>query len=95
MSVLCLGFAAFLAAVAYSGSKATGAGAAQGDLGFFLVLRMITPAFAILVAVTILLEQAGRRSVGPRLRPATWALSLAAVLVMAWNWLFLFYFWKA
>ena len=81
LSVVCTALAVFLAAHAYRSSKAVGAGAAQGDLGFYLVLRLATPALAIALVLAMLLDQVAKRKAEHRLRMLTWLLSLAAVLV--------------
>lgn len=92
-----LAFCLYLAFEAYHGSKEVGAGAAQGDLGFYMVLQVITPVVLLIVALMWgLVWFSGRRlvSVGRPSSFATW-LALAIVLVTGWNWFFVFALWKA
>jgi hypothetical protein len=92
-----LAFCLYLAFGAYHSSKEVGAGAAQGDLGFYMVLQVITPVVLLIVGLLWGLAWfSGRKlaSVGRLSSLAAW-LALATVLVTGWNWFFLFALWKA
>jgi hypothetical protein len=94
---ICLCIALLLAVVAYRGSKETGGGAAQGDLGFLLVLVPVTSAVVAVTSVAIWIDRLiakrarssnrGLRSV-IRVSAATWA-------VLTWDWFFLWFIWRA
>ena len=88
-------FSAFLASHAYQASQEVGAGAAQGDLGFFMVLSVVSPVVLLLTVAAWWLAR--RRGDGVENAPSRWANVLAAsnVLVLCWNWVFLFAFWIA
>jgi hypothetical protein len=90
-AALCLGVAVLLAVVAYRGSKETGGGAAQGDLGFFMILMPMT---ASIVGVTLLSLWGERRFAARRKSPALW-LSVATWCALAWDWFFLWFVWRA
>lgn len=87
-------FSAFLASHAYQASRETGAGAAQGDLGFFMVLMVVTPGVLLLTGASWWLGR--RRGEGARTTTLGWANLLAAgsVLALCWNWVYLFVFWR-
>jgi hypothetical protein len=92
-----LAFCLYLAFEAYEGSKEVGASAAQGDLGFYMVLQVITPLVLLVVGLLWWIARlSGRRLVSVE-RPSSLAawLALAIVLVTGWNWFFLFALWKA
>ena len=95
IGILCalVAFCAFLANHAYQASRELGAGAAQGDLGFFMVLMVVSPVVLVLTAASWWL---GRRSAeGERNTTSGWANLLAAgsLLRLCWNWFYLFAFW--
>jgi hypothetical protein len=93
----CMSLAVWLAVVAYQGSKEVGAGAAQGDFGFFLIL---CPATAIIVCVTMLSFWVERRC-AKRAEPPVSASSLllwvsvASLCAVGWDWFFLLTIWRA
>jgi hypothetical protein len=73
-----------------------GAGAAQADLGFYMILRIATP---VLLSTTIAAFLGGliaRRDSGVvrALFAPTALASYASCLAIAWSWVFLFYFWR-
>jgi hypothetical protein len=90
-AALCLSLAVLLAVVAYRGSKETGGGAAQGDLGFFMILM---PATVGIVGVTLLSSWTERRFAERRNSPALW-LYVASWCAVAWDWFFLWFVWRA
>ena len=94
---LVLAFCIYLAVGAYLGSKEVGAGAAQGDLGFFLLLLVVTPVIVSLASLLWWVERLVTRQSPPG--PARFSivgyLSLASVAVIAWNWFFLLVLWRA
>lgn len=97
IGILCalVAFCAFLANDAYQASREVGAGAAQGDLGFFMVLMVVSPVVLVLTAASWWL---GRRSTeGERNTTSGWVNLLAAgsLLGLCWNWFYLFAFWRA
>ena len=94
---LCLAFTLYMAYHAYEGSKQTGAGAAQGDFGFWMVLRVVTPIVLVVVAVATGIGLSFRRSANSS---SVWfsaelVLGFLTFIGLAWNWLYLFAFWKA
>jgi hypothetical protein len=93
--VLCAAFAFTLSVVAYGGAQETGGGAAQGDLGFFLILLAATRVVALLLIGAVLVAWRTGTRPNSRVHHATYAAALAAAVAMAWNWLFLFVFWRA
>ena len=95
--VACLALSAVLAWSALTGSQEKGAGAAQGNLGFYLVLRLITPAVVALVAFALLIEWWAERRTP---RSHSWsrtnrALGVGCALAIAWNWFYLLVEWRA
>ena len=97
ISTLCalIALAAWLASHAYHASREVGAGAAQGDLGFFMVLMVVSPVVVLLTCASWWLgRRSGERDSNTTLR---WANLLAAgsVLGLCWNWIYLFAFWRA
>jgi uncharacterized membrane protein len=92
-----LGASVLLAVAAYFGSHEAGGGAAQGDLGFFMILLRLTPVILLSAAVGWALECfALKRSPNrrDRFQADAW-LAIAILLVVAWDWLYLFVFWRA
>jgi heme/copper-type cytochrome/quinol oxidase subunit 3 len=88
-------FSVFLASHAYQASREVGAGAAQGDLGFFMVLMVVSPVVLLLSGASWWL---GRRSTeGERNTTSSWANLLVAgiLLGLCWSWFYLFAFWRA
>jgi hypothetical protein len=95
-AVICLCVSVVMAMIAYNGSKETGGGAAQGDLGFFMILAPIT---AVVVGVTLLAVWIDRssarhaKSSNRSLLSVLW-ISAAAWCVLAWNWFYLWFIWR-
>ena len=87
-------FSAFLGIAAFISSRETGAGVAQGDLGFFMVLSAATPVILILVGLSfvLMLRRQNKGSKNLRLLPALCGLAL---LALVWDWFFLLAVWKA
>jgi hypothetical protein len=52
IAFVCFGLCLALAVIAFSSSREVGGGVAQGDLGFFMVLTVVTP--IVLCAVVLL-----------------------------------------
>ena len=94
--VICLGFSLFLAFIAYRGSKEIGGGAAQGALGFFMILVPSTVLVIIVTLLSLLVERwFVKRGSAPVSTSAmlVW-LSIATGVAMAWNWFFLLVVWR-
>lgn len=88
-------FSGMLAVHAFRSSQEVGAGAAQGDLGFFMVLMVVSPVVLLLTAASWWL---GRRGAEGKSNSTTrWAnlLGAASVLGLFWNWVYLFAVWRA
>jgi hypothetical protein len=87
---------AYLAYVAFEGSHETGAGAAQGDFGFWLILRLVTPITLSVTVAIFLVEICGRRSrsIAATLTSPVAVLTYLNVLGLLWNWVYLFLFWR-
>ncbi len=87
----------FLARVAYLGSRDTGGGAAQGDLGFYMELSVLTVPVLLGTAALWWIDRYFVLTRRAALAPAKLVHYLAAVgvLTLGWNWLYLFNFWKA
>jgi hypothetical protein len=83
----------FLAVVAFRSSREVGAGAAQGDLGFFMMLIPFTAIVLVAVALSLLRKRwLPQRSKVSRLLDV---LCGFALLALAWNWFFLLEVWRA
>ena len=95
--VACLALGAHLAWHARAESGEQGAGAAQGDLGFYFVLVVATPVAAALVAVAMALDSYARRRSSPSTAQSPFinALCLGCALLFAWNWFYLLVIWRA
>ncbi|WP_156434786.1 hypothetical protein [Bradyrhizobium lablabi] len=89
MAGCCLLFCVVLAFVAFEGARERHA---QGDLGFYMILNMVTPGIlnALVIAASLRFLLPDQRHLRTFL--AICALSVAALL---WDWLFLFRFWRA
>ena len=88
----CIALSAYLAAIELNGSRQVGGGAAQGDLGFFMILRIVTPAMLFAMCFSAFLKALTEES-GSR-RFFLFLYSLAS-LGLAWNWFFLLKIWRA
>jgi heme/copper-type cytochrome/quinol oxidase subunit 2 len=93
---LCVLFEGYLAYGALQGSRETGAGAAQGDLGFYMVLRVVTPIVLLVTAIAFIAGVSARRGAefGTALIEPAALLAYVSALGIGWNWIFLFYFWR-
>lgn len=94
--MLCVVFSLCLAVSGYRSSLETGGGAAQGDLGFYLLLVATTP-IVLLITVAgwaIARLALNRISEGRAMTPVVSSLCAASVLGVGWNWIFLFWFWR-
>jgi hypothetical protein len=94
---ICLCVVLLLAALAYRGSKETGGGAAQGDLGFFVILVPVTAAVVGVTLGAIWIDRLVARRVNSMKRGllSVLRLSAAAWIVLAWDWFFLWFVWRA
>lgn len=95
LSVVSLAALSWLAREGYVNSKRSGAEAAQGDLGFFLLLIPASLAVTVVLGVTwwvcrTVLPGSVART---RLKGLLFAISAVNVLALAWNWIFLWFFW--
>ena len=73
-----------------------GAGTAQGDLGFYMMLQVTSPVILVLTAFAWLLERFAARRLQPsHLLPPVMVnvLSIASILMVGWNWFYLFAVW--
>lgn len=86
-----------MAMEAYLGSQEVGAGAAQGDLGFFMLLTIVSP--IIVLSTAFLWWLAGRAAKATKVTEKQSALvrslTVTNVLALGWNWFYLYAFWKA
>jgi hypothetical protein len=87
----CLILCAYLAVGELKASHEVGAGAAQGDLGIFMVLTVITPTILFALLVSVLL----RRVTLEKIRGLFVSICILALLALAWNWLFLYFVLRA
>jgi hypothetical protein len=96
-ALICLCVVLLLAGLALKGSKETGGGAAQGDLGFFMILVPVTAAVVGVTLVAIWVDRLAARRVNStsRGRLSVLRLSTAAWIVLAWDWFFLWFVWRA
>ena len=87
----------YLARTAYLGSREVGGGAAQGDLGFFMMLVVISP--PIVLGTVLFWWLDGQTRPRWRLLPTpsvrVSCMACASLLVLGWDWLYLFEFWRA
>jgi hypothetical protein len=92
-----LGVSVLLAVAAYVGSHETGGSAAQGDLGFFMVLLRLTPVILLSAGAGWPLDWFALKRLSNRrgrFHAGAW-LTIAVLLVVAWDWLYSFVFWRA
>jgi len=96
VSELCALFTICMAYSAYESSNQTGAGAAQGNLGFYIVLGLVTPIVLGRTAVAFATGLAARREgpIGTALVGPVAIAAYCSVLGVAWNWIYLFTFWR-
>jgi hypothetical protein len=97
LKVFAQGFSLFLAVVAYRGSRETGGGAAQGDLGFFMILIPATVAVVCVTSLAFWVERRSATRAKPQVPASLLVFWLSAVSwgVMAWDWFFLWFIWRA
>jgi hypothetical protein len=93
---LCLLLTVYLGIDAIQGSQLTGAGAAQADFGFYLVLRAVSPVLLLGLLIAFAAGLLARRQDSAVVALADpVALTVYAGLIgLAWNWVFLFFFWR-
>jgi hypothetical protein len=94
---LCLSVSLLLAVIAYRGSKETGGGGAQGDLGFFMILSPATMVIAGVTLLSVWLERRFAKRAEPPVRSSSvllW-LSVASLCSVGWDWFFLLVIWRA
>jgi hypothetical protein len=89
-------FTGYLAFGALENSSLTAAAAAQGDLGFYMVLRVTTPVVLLLIAAAFAAGVFARRTdrLSSALVSPVALLAYISVLGVAWNWVYLYYFWR-
>jgi hypothetical protein len=90
-------FCIALAWSAHEGSQEVGGGAAQGDLGLFMILIVISPVMLGVTALSWGLEAFALARPVWRWSPPTpvnW-LAVGSVLALTWNWLYLMFFYRA
>lgn len=95
MLVLAVTFSSLMAMHAYRTSHETGAGAAQGNLGFFMILLTASPAILGVTALAWWIDRAALRA---RLAirsssPLVVALCVLSILALGWNWFYLEVLW--
>ena len=93
----CLILLTVMAIHAFNASKNSGAAAAQGDLGFFLILVVVSPLVVVLTTLsvwfyTLVRPRTGRPRSDLRL---TVMLCFLNFLALAWNWVYLLFFWRS
>lgn len=98
-SLLILGvsvlFSVYLAANAWLASNETGAGAAQGSLGFYMILKLITPALLSITAIPYAWGlYSGRRNLVTAFLSLNSNLFYLNAGVLAWCWYFDMYVWR-
>ena len=92
---LALLFSAYMAVHAWNASNETGAGAAQGDLGFYLALRVITPIILTITGVPFLWGLYIKSiNIKSALLSRTSLLFYLNTAIVIWCWLYVFYLWK-
>ncbi|WP_082512575.1 hypothetical protein [Afipia sp. Root123D2] len=91
LALICAGLSFLLAIAAFTGSRETGAGAAQGDLGFFMLLVPATVVIFIALILAVLLRLLFSNSKGDKL---FWVIGASAVFGVIWDWSFLLLFWR-
>lgn len=94
--VCCVLFGSSMAYGGFENSQATGAGAAQAEVGFFMVLLPVTP---IVLGLTVIALVAGLyarpvKGLSQALRSPVVLLACLSVAVIGWNWFFLFQIWR-
>ena len=92
----CVLFSGYLAYGGYENSQETGAGAAQAEVGFFMILQLVTPILLVLTVVALLTGLYARPASGlaHALRRPVLLLSCLSVALIGWNWFFLFQIWR-
>lgn len=91
----CVLFSGYLAYGGFENSQATGAGAAQAEVGFFMILGLVTPILLVLTVVALVVGLYARpvNGLSSALRSPVLLLACLSVAVIGWNWLFLFQIW--
>ena len=85
-----------LAWTGFEASTATGAGAAQGDLGRYMLLKLVTPWALAFFICALALELALFRAVPiqNRLVGPIALLAYFGIVGLGWNWFYLHYLWR-
>ena len=89
-------FSCWMAIEGYTASQVTGAAAAQGDLGFFMFLLVVSPVILGLTALSWWIDRLAMRALctvesSSRL---VLALCIFSILALAWNWFYLKFLWN-
>jgi hypothetical protein len=85
---VCIFFCIYLAVGSFKGSYEIGGGSAQRDLGFFMLLTVVTPIVLFALLVSSLL-----RLVASEQKQKTFlSICILALLALTWNWFFLYFF---
>lgn len=97
IGTLCMlvAFSAVLASHAYGSSKEVGAGAAQGELGFFMVLMVASPVVLLLTGASWWLGRRGAEAERNSTMRLANLLGTASMLGLCWNWVYLLAVWRA
>ena len=87
-------FSAYMAIQAWYASNETGAGAAQGDLGFYLALMSITPVLLIITGIPYLWGLVvDNRNMKSALTSRISILFYINTTIIIWCWYFVLYIW--
>jgi hypothetical protein len=87
-------FSIYMAFYAWVASIQTGTGAAQGDLGFYLVLWFITPILLIVTGIPYVLGlYAGRSNIKSALTSWVSRLFYLNTAIIIWCWYYVFNLW--
>ena len=87
-------FSVYMAWHAWIASNETGAGAAQGDLGFYLSLRMITPILLVITGIPFAWAlYSGRNNIKVAMLSSVSILFYVNTLIILWCWYYVFNLW--
>ena len=91
----CVLFSGYLAYGGFENSQATGAGAAQAEVGFFMILGLVTPILLVLTAAALVAGLYARpvNGLSSAVRSPVLLLACLSFAVIGWSWLFLCQIW--